>query len=149
MHQGEGQVGHLPHQILADQKAPPGSGGAPHYYLPPRIFDPCCMPERDSINCLFRPNYENISSYLLLFQKFKKNQKKTIPQTFWPIKKEPVHFIYTLIHQNLHLYKTSISVSRHPVRNHSGKSNYSFGLIPKHFLMSGTTSILVKPSRWC
>jgi len=31
MHQGEGQVGQLPHQILADQKAPPGSGGAPHY----------------------------------------------------------------------------------------------------------------------
>ena len=23
-----------PPQILADQKAPPGSGGAPHYYLP-------------------------------------------------------------------------------------------------------------------
>ena len=40
MHQGEGQVGQLPHQILADQKAPPGSGGAPHYYLPHQIFDP-------------------------------------------------------------------------------------------------------------
>ena len=44
MHQGEGQVGQLPHPILADQKAPPGSGGAPHYYLPPRIFDPWCIP---------------------------------------------------------------------------------------------------------
>ena len=44
MHQGEGQVGQLPPQILADQKAPPGSGGAPHYYLPPRIFDPWCIP---------------------------------------------------------------------------------------------------------
>merc|ERR1719464_2700697 len=29
MHQGEGQVGQLPHPILADQKAPPGSGGSP------------------------------------------------------------------------------------------------------------------------
>ena len=35
MHQGEGLGGQLPHPILADQKAPPGSGGAPHYYLPP------------------------------------------------------------------------------------------------------------------
>ena len=34
-----GQGGQLPPQILADQKAPPGSGGAPHYYLPPWIFD--------------------------------------------------------------------------------------------------------------
>ena len=38
-----GQGGQLP-QILADQKAPPGSGGAPHYYLPHRIFDPWCIP---------------------------------------------------------------------------------------------------------
>ena len=44
MHQGEGQVGQLPHQILADQKVPPGSGGAPHYYLPDRIFDHWCIP---------------------------------------------------------------------------------------------------------
>ena len=29
MHQGLGQVGQLPHQILADQKAPPGGGGTP------------------------------------------------------------------------------------------------------------------------
>ena len=41
---GGGQGGQLPPQILADQKAPPGSGGAPHYYLPPRIFDPCGTP---------------------------------------------------------------------------------------------------------
>ena len=45
MHQAGGQGGQLPPQILADQKAPPGSGGAPHYYLPPRIFDPWCIPE--------------------------------------------------------------------------------------------------------
>ena len=33
-------------KILADQMAQPGSGGAPHYYIPaPQIFDPCCMPE--------------------------------------------------------------------------------------------------------
>ena len=44
MHQAGGQGGQLPPQILADQKAPPGSGGAPHYYLPPRIFDPCGTP---------------------------------------------------------------------------------------------------------
>ena len=44
MHQAGGQGGQLPPQILADQKAPPGSGGAPHYYLPPRIFDPWCIP---------------------------------------------------------------------------------------------------------
>ena len=40
----EGAGGAAAPQILADQKAPPGSGGAPHYYLPPRIFDPCCTP---------------------------------------------------------------------------------------------------------
>ena len=45
MLRAEGWGGHLPPQILADQKAPPGSGGAPHYYLPPRIFDPWCIPE--------------------------------------------------------------------------------------------------------
>ena len=42
---GEAGGGQLPPQILADQKAPPGSGGAPHYYRPPRIFDPCCIPD--------------------------------------------------------------------------------------------------------
>ena len=30
--------GPRPPQILADQKAPPGSGSAPHYYLPPPDF---------------------------------------------------------------------------------------------------------------
>ena len=35
---GGGQGGQLLLQILADQKALPGSGGAPHYYLPPQIF---------------------------------------------------------------------------------------------------------------
>ena len=29
---------------MADQKVPPGSGGAPHYYLPPQIFRLCNMP---------------------------------------------------------------------------------------------------------
>ena len=34
-------------QILADQKAPPCSGGAPHYYLPPRFLDfETCLPNR-------------------------------------------------------------------------------------------------------
>ena len=31
-------------KILADQKAPPGSSGAPHYYMPPQIFRLCDMP---------------------------------------------------------------------------------------------------------
>ena len=35
MLEGGRQGGQLPPQILADQKAPQGSGGAPHYYLPP------------------------------------------------------------------------------------------------------------------
>ena len=52
MHQGEGQGGQLPHPILADQKAPPGSGGAPHYYLPHRIFDPWCIPDWVKPACL-------------------------------------------------------------------------------------------------
>ena len=36
--------GQLPPQILADQKAPPGSDGVPHYYMLPQIFRPCDMP---------------------------------------------------------------------------------------------------------
>ena len=51
MHQAEGQGGQLPSQILADQKVPPGSGGTPHYYLPPRIFDPWCIPVYDYLYC--------------------------------------------------------------------------------------------------
>ena len=39
-----GAGGQLPPQILEDQKALPGSGGAPHYYLPPQIFRLCNMP---------------------------------------------------------------------------------------------------------
>ena len=39
-----GRGGRGPPQILEDHKEPPGSGGAPHYYLPPRIFDPWCIP---------------------------------------------------------------------------------------------------------
>ena len=39
MLEGGRQGGQLPPQILADQKAPPGSGGAPHYYLSPRFLD--------------------------------------------------------------------------------------------------------------
>ena len=53
MHQAGGQGGQLPPQILADQKAPPGSGGAPHYYLPPRIFDPWCIPVMYELASLF------------------------------------------------------------------------------------------------
>ena len=45
MQQAGGPGGPRPPQILADQKAPPGSGGAPHYYRPPRIFDPWCIPD--------------------------------------------------------------------------------------------------------
>ena len=41
------QGGQLPPQILADQKAPQGSVGAPHYYLPPQIFRLCNVPECD------------------------------------------------------------------------------------------------------
>ena len=48
MQQAGGPGGPRPPQILADQKAPPGSGGAPHYYRPPRIFDPWCIPEDKS-----------------------------------------------------------------------------------------------------
>ena len=36
-------------QILADQKAPPGSVGAPHYYMPPQIFRLWHVPETRSI----------------------------------------------------------------------------------------------------
>jgi hypothetical protein len=32
-------------QILAEYKAPSGSSGAPHYYLPTQIFRPCAPPE--------------------------------------------------------------------------------------------------------
>ena len=42
---GGGQGGHVPPQILADQKAPPAGGGAPHYYVPPQIFRLWHMPE--------------------------------------------------------------------------------------------------------
>ena len=41
---GWGAGGAADPQILADQKAPPGSSGAPHYYMPPQIFRPCNMP---------------------------------------------------------------------------------------------------------
>ena len=40
-----GQGGRTLPQILANQKASPDSGGAPHYYLPPQIFRPCNMPD--------------------------------------------------------------------------------------------------------
>ena len=43
MPKGEAGGAYTP-QILADQKALLGSGGAPHYYQPPRIFDPWCIP---------------------------------------------------------------------------------------------------------
>ena len=44
-HVASGEAGgQMPPQILADQKAPPDSGGAQHYYSPPQIFKPCNMP---------------------------------------------------------------------------------------------------------
>jgi hypothetical protein len=58
MSQTGGQGGQLPPQILADQKAPPGSGGAPHYYLPHRMFDPWCIP---AFNLFFPPKLNYIS----------------------------------------------------------------------------------------
>ena len=36
---------------LAEYKAPPGSGGAPHYYLPTQIFRPCAIPEFNTLEC--------------------------------------------------------------------------------------------------
>ena len=44
MCQRGGQGGHVPPQILADQKAPPAGGGAPHYCVPPQIFRLWHMP---------------------------------------------------------------------------------------------------------
>ena len=29
-----------------------GSGGAPHYYLPPKIFDPWCIPVMHALVCV-------------------------------------------------------------------------------------------------
>ena len=45
MLEGGRQGGQLPPQILADQKAPQGSGGTLHFYLPPQIFRLCNMPD--------------------------------------------------------------------------------------------------------
>ena len=45
---GGGQGGHMPPQILADQKAPPAAAAAPHYYVPPQIFRLWTMPGRYS-----------------------------------------------------------------------------------------------------
>ena len=39
-----GDLGQSPPQILAEKKAPTGSRGAPHYYLPTQIFRPCAIP---------------------------------------------------------------------------------------------------------
>ena len=39
-----GAGGHMPPQILADQKAPPAAAAAPHYYVPPQIFRLWTMP---------------------------------------------------------------------------------------------------------
>ena len=48
-HVGRGRGAAAP-QILADQKAPPGSCGMLHYYLPPQNFRLCNMPELGSNN---------------------------------------------------------------------------------------------------
>ena len=60
---GGGQGRTLP-LILADQKAPPGSGCAPHYYMPPPRF-------LDFATCLLL--YEDFSSVTILVAKAKKN----------------------------------------------------------------------------
>ena len=60
---GGGRGGKLPPQILADQKGPPGSGGAPHYYLPPQIFRLCNMPVWDTLGTI------NTAGQKLLFLK--------------------------------------------------------------------------------
>ena len=46
-------------QILADQKAPPDSGGEPHYYLPTQIFSPCAIPAI-VLKLHFSENVDNI-----------------------------------------------------------------------------------------
>ena len=35
----------MPPHILAEYKAPPGSGGAPHYYLPPKFEEAIKAPD--------------------------------------------------------------------------------------------------------
>ena len=61
MQQAGGPRGPRPPQILADQKEPPGSGGAPHYYRPPRIFDPCCIPGKaDFLNFTLFYSHTNL-----------------------------------------------------------------------------------------
>ena len=50
-HATRGEAGGArPPHFLPDQKAPPGSGGAPHYYRPPRIFDPCNTPVKGNVD---------------------------------------------------------------------------------------------------
>ena len=39
--EARGQGRRTPTQILVEEKAPPGSGGTPQYYLPTQIFRPC------------------------------------------------------------------------------------------------------------
>ena len=60
--------GRTPPQILAEQKAPPGSGGVPHYYLPPQIFRPCNIPVQFlpifKHHCIDRQNIFLFSSFL-------------------------------------------------------------------------------------
>ena len=43
--EGQGGGAYATPHILADQKAPSSSGGAPHYYLPTQIFRPSAIPE--------------------------------------------------------------------------------------------------------
>ena len=46
MAEAGGQGRRTPTQIFAEQKAPPGNGGAPHYFLPTQVFRPCTIPVR-------------------------------------------------------------------------------------------------------
>ena len=69
-------------QILADQKAPPAGGGAPHYYVPPQIFRLWTMPEVETnitdlsvfISCVLR--FQNIVRCGLYWQKMKSANNK-------------------------------------------------------------------------
>ena len=64
MQQGGRQGGQPPPQILADQLTLSQPGGhiiPTQYYLPPRIFDPCCMPGHNTI--LKSPNFFDASKH--------------------------------------------------------------------------------------
>ena len=81
MQQAGGLGGPRPPQILADQKVPPGSGGAPHYYRPPRIFDPFCIPE---LHLLLVPKMKT-SCFILLIDGVEKLKLKARSAKWRPL----------------------------------------------------------------